>query len=249
MRYLIILFLLIPSLCFASAEYDQVDDFFSASDSATLDIDDDTMSFSVWVKATNDQDGQSAGVVFGKMAATDDDAYRLIYNPGTPEYRFRLDTVNGSVNADTSGVTFSANTWHHVCGRYDGSNMYLYFDNVQHDNPAQTGNVTTNNEALEIGREVGGTTFWEGQINELYISDADIGVSGCSAMYSEKIKRNGVQLAECVAYYAFDNGQSETSADGDTEIDLCGNGNTATGDDGGNNTGLTWKAEQLLSYP
>ena len=36
---------------------------------------------------------------------------------------------------------------------------------------------------------------------------------------------------------------------GTTWYDKSGNGNNGTGDDGANNTGLTWYGEEVLTYP
>lgn len=49
-------------------------------------------------------------------------------------------------------------------------------------------------------------------------------------------------------YLPMDDGADGTSADGDTVKDLSGSGNHGIGDDGAG-AGLTWKAEEQLSYP
>ena len=50
-------------------------------------------------------------------------------------------------------------------------------------------------------------------------------------------------------YLTLDDLPDGTSGDGDTFVDRSGNGNDGTGSDGGNNTGLTWVGESILSYP
>ncbi|MHC4792294.1 MAG: LamG-like jellyroll fold domain-containing protein, partial [Planctomycetota bacterium] len=58
-----------------------------------------------------------------------------------------------------------------------------------------------------------------------------------------------VQPANLVLYYLMNEGPDGTSADGDTLRDSSDSGNTGTGQDGANNTGLDWQAGQVLSYP
>jgi hypothetical protein len=53
-------------------------------------------------------------------------------------------------------------------------------------------------------------------------------------------------------YIPFNDGVNDTSADGDAVNDISGNGHNFTGNDGANNTGLTWSVSGYLwgeQYP
>ncbi len=58
-----------------------------------------------------------------------------------------------------------------------------------------------------------------------------------------------IQPAALFFYLPLDDIANGISADSATFKDISGNGNDGTGDDGGNNTGLTALDETLLTYP
>lgn len=92
---------------------------------------------------------------------------------------------------------------------------------------------------------------FDGQLNEVAVWDTNISSGEVSILNSSKMKHMPLQIkpANLKGYWAMNSGADGASADGATIIDLSGNGNNGTGDDGANNTGLTWKAEEALSYP
>jgi len=57
-----------------------------------------------------------------------------------------------------------------------------------------------------------------------------------------------INTANLLAYWVLDDEEEGSSADGDTFRDYKGT-HTCTGNDGANNTGLTARAEQAVSYP
>ena len=225
--------------------------WLSAADSASLDIDGNTMSFSVWVKPDGTQSTQPTGIIIEKMPSTDDTAYRLLFLAGTyDDFRFRINTSDGSVNCDTTGVTFSASTWHHVAGRYDGADMFVYFDGVLETTCSQTGNISTNNNDFYVCTESDEDgPYWDGGVNDLAIWNTDIGAVAVLGLFNSKGKRMFLQSDSSgqVACWALDDLPDGTAVDTSTFADICGNGNILTGS--GVGAGGTAKAEEVLTYP
>lgn len=90
-----------------------------------------------------------------------------------------------------------------------------------------------------------------GQVNEAAIWDANLSATEASILNSAKTKYMPLQIkpSNLKGYWAINDGADGVSADGATVKDFSGNSNDGTVDDGANNTGCTWKAEEVFSYP
>jgi len=102
--------------------------------------------------------------------------------------------------------------------------------------------------ALDLGRAV-----WDSQYTTAILSDARVynralAPAEIEALAASRLKYHSITNG-LVAYWPLDDQPDGTSGNGDTFRDRSGNANHGTGDDGGNNTGLTARAETLLSYP
>lgn len=86
-------------------------------------------------------------------------------------------------------------------------------------------------------------------INQVYIWDEVLTANEIVQISSASLKRFPLQVnsSNLIACWDLDDQPSGTSADGDSAIDRCA-GNNGTGDNGADNVGLTWEADQKLSY-
>lgn len=91
---------------------------------------------------------------------------------------FFIDTSNGGGSwKSTSAQLPSANTWYHVAGVYDGTEMRIYVDGVLNgpiigDSPkGQTGDVDTGGAYLIMGSNVQNNEHFKGYIDEVRVSD------------------------------------------------------------------------------
>jgi hypothetical protein len=73
-------------------------------------------------------------------------------------------------------------------------------------------------------------------------------IANLASSYTKRIPTQ-IRLANQIFYLPTDDQEAGSAANGDTVRDLSGNANNGTGDDGANNTGLTWSEEKVLSYP
>lgn len=252
---LLLLLLLNFSICFAGVDFtDGVANdggYITVSDSSSLDIDGEAFSFSVWIKPNFTETLTRHTYIFDKMAASSS-AYRFLFNANIYDFRFRLDTADGVVNCNTTDLSWTANTWHHLAGTYDGSQMEIFWDGTSENTANQTGNVTTNNDIFTIGVRNNATGgFFNGQINELAIWEGTLTSQDIANLYNSKVKRMPLQIqpANLRAYWSLDDVADEADAVGATFMDMSGNGNTGTGAQSQSGYGLTGKAEEILSYP
>jgi len=111
----------------------------------------------------------------------------------------------------------SYNTWTHIAGIYDGSQLLLYVNGIQKNAINKT--YTPQTQQIIIGRRTAGIGYFNGKLDEVRIwsdakTDEEIRDNMC-----KNISGNESNL---VAYYNFDN------ASGDKLQDFSGNGNDGT---------------------
>ncbi len=118
-------------------------DYSRHPDSPSLDISGSSLSLTGWVYKTDTNDGTLVGKELDSSQA-----WGLEANPG--HVRFFIWGNGGNGNLDNvSGL--SNDTWHHVAGTYDGSNMRVYIDGVESGSLSFNRTITTNNDPLGIG--------------------------------------------------------------------------------------------------
>lgn len=91
-----------------------------------------------------------------------------------------------------------------------------------------------------------------GTIDEVAVWNAELTDNDISILANSKVKHMPLQISpgNIIFYLPMDDQPDGTSADGDTLVNQDNPGTAnGTGNDGANNTGLTWKAEAVLSYP
>lgn len=228
-------------------EFDNVDDFISLGNPASLKLT-GNMTITAWVKLNNIP--SSTMDVITKYSAGDRSYFfRINEDAGPGLWRFYFIAGRNGVNATTFGA-ISADTWYFVVGMVDGSNNKISVNGGTFNTNTRSAPVG-GNDRVDIGASNGVSLFWDGQIDELAIWSKALSDNDIADLYNSKIKGMPLQVqpANLVAYWPMDNGPDGASADGDTIRDLSGNGSDGIGDNGANNTGLTWKAEEVLSYP
>jgi hypothetical protein len=79
-------------------------------------------------------------------------------------------TFNGADNAATFGTApLAANTWTHLAVTYDGATVRLYVNGAQLASGAQTGNILTSANALQIGSDNLYGQYFQGMIDEVRV--------------------------------------------------------------------------------
>ncbi len=118
---------------------------------------------SVWIKPSFDQTYGSEAWIFSILRFT------MRFSSTQDDFNAALWTSSGNVQMNTSGLTWSPNTWHHLTFVYNGTNMYLYFDGELETTASQTGTILAASTS-RIGQ--GNPAFsWYGSIDELRVYD------------------------------------------------------------------------------
>lgn len=232
----------------------------SAIDDFSADLENDfTTSF--WVKYTRD------GALVRLIGSVNDGITTLFqilldfddsgHNAGFLSFSVRDQDGGSATNIASSSSVLTENQWTSLIFVRSSNTLKGYVDNVEVlsgdisaiDNMSATFQYPLklgcfNNRGSQIGH-------LDGQLTEFAIWTAAVTADERANLASSRVKYmpRQVQPTNQKAYWPMDDGPDGTSADGDTLRDLSGNGNDGTGDDGANNTGLTWKAEEVLSYP
>ena len=87
-----------------------------------------------------------------------------------------------------------------------------------------------------------------GTTDDPFLHAKELSATEMAQIYNSKMRYMPIQISSSVGYWPLDDQPDGTSFDGDTAVDRSGNGNDGVGNDGANGTGLTAKAEEVLSY-
>lgn len=143
-------------------DFDGSTEYVSVADHSSINLS-GSMTVSMWINASVLADWASP---LGKV---DNDGYNFngygfFYKNGT----MRFFTSNET--RFSKKVFTETNSWHHLVGTYDGTNVLIYIDGVA-GTPYGTTLITTNNEPLNIGRMTTGVGYFNGKIDDVRIYD------------------------------------------------------------------------------
>lgn len=143
-----------------SLTFDGVDDFVNIDvgstymPTGTMDI-----SVSAWINASS---LPSLGTILAYGGDDVNNGYVLKFNDGQPRF-----TVFNAANA-TDPLTRSTNTWYHVIGTYDHSNIKLYVNGQLAATTAFTSDIISASQ-LRIGQEYNRGRNFAGKIDEVKV--------------------------------------------------------------------------------
>lgn len=247
---LVIALILVPSLCFSGIDFDGVDDYVNSVD---VDIT-GSLSISCWIKIDANVTGMNQSLI-GKQIGSGILIFIRDDHP-TTVFRRTIDFFVGQDNISTTQLSFG--TWYNIVGTHSdsGDETAVYINGVKETlqlGGANTNNLTTDTETWKVAADfIGGVTdYMDGNITDVAVWNGLLTQAEITQLASSRIKRMPLQIqtANLKIYYPMDDGVDGTSADLDTVKDLSGNGNNGNPDNGANNTGLSWQAETILSYP
>lgn len=225
-----------------------IDDFVTIPDSNDWNFGGGDFTINMWVNLPTVQNApfmaqdRIAGSAFG---------WTLFHQDATTMF-FQVRDLSGvvivSIGPGVSGLQNGVGAM--ISVTRTGNRFDLWKNAVSFFNSSDASSIPDYSSPLFIARTngvygnliVNDVAIWKG----VAVSGAELSLS-----YNSRVKHMPLQIQplNLVAYLPMDDGQDGTSADGATVSDMSGNGNNGTGDDGANNTGLTWKAEEVLSYP
>jgi hypothetical protein len=206
--------------------FDGSDDHVTVPDSPSLSITGD-ITVSLWFKT-------AGGVVGDRLidprSSTASNTFNMLFLGGDT-VAFTIDT--GAGVSSQSPTSYSDNNWHHVVGKWDGSDIYLYVDGVQVDSDPQTGSMDNLSAPLIIGDRFDFVGPFNGSIDEVRIynrslsEDEVYGLYQASrSFYSTNASQNTRITDGLVGMWSF-NGQDIDWATGKA-YDRSGQGNNGT---------------------
>jgi hypothetical protein len=158
--------------------FDGIDDYINAGNDASLDITNE-VSISVWIKAENFDNWD--GIVVKTANGAINDGYGIYWASNTMRFFVTLYSANSATNS------FSAdNTWHHIVGVYDQTNLRIYIDGVEGTSDSYTGSITSTTAPLVIGRLYQGSSSYSftGTIDEPMIFNRALSAEEVIALYN-----------------------------------------------------------------
>jgi len=230
-------------------DFDGIDDFITVPDDPSLDIT-SYMSISLWVYF--DTTVGNHCLLHKKGAVWDGNGWYLEaqLDPFTNRTTFVTSGNNIAIGAEPP-----QNTWVNIIVTFYVPNAAwharIYIDGVDVTTDNLCSSIVATNEPLTFGSFNETTSFLNGKMSEVAIWSCRLSATEIALLAKSKVKGIPLQIrpASLKGYWPLDDIADGISGDGETFADRSGNGNNGTGDDGGNNSGLTCKAEEVLSYP
>lgn len=265
MLKLLALLMLLSSTAWAGVDFDGVDDSMTVGTMGNFGtgLDTNFLVFSSWVKSAETGALMCVSGEFNTGIVT---SYQFYLNTANGTnlnagyiYYFRRDqdgqVRNGGVASNT-GITDGS--WHHLLITVSHSDQGVWVDGVSQSITTITTGTPDNManfgfNAIYGANNVRGTlaAYFEGTLTDVALGSVATKPTDAEALnLASKVKRMPLQFPTIFNgfYHALDGQPNGTSFDGDVTKDLSGTGNNGTGSDGANNTGLTAKAEEVLSY-
>lgn len=229
--------------------FDGVDDSITFG---TGDVMPEESDYSLYWRGTINSVAADDGIFFYKVGSgVDGEGAALRFDDPTGIIRFWKEgattylTVLTSTTIPTGSEFVLIAT---VSGGGTATGTKIYINGSEASYSEQANGVDLANSAggnLVMGETPGGGDALPGTTREAAIFSHILTSGEISAL------SNGASTAEILAmspsrYWPMGDGESGTSADGDTVGDISGNAGHGTGSDGANNTGLTWSNRRRI---
>ena len=240
----------------AGVDFDVLDDRINAGSDASLD-NLGPLTFSAWINANSLGEGGEDGRIMGKSPGSN--WARLAFLISSNRLCFGIDLSSVDLYRCTANNAFSLSAWEHLLVTWDGTitdatTIKIYVGGVEATyGISQNGSGSYDDSADDflVGNNTIFDSTFDGIISEVVVWDVVITATEIELLGKSRVKGMPLQIQSSglVLYLPLDDCSDGDSGDAVTFTDQSGTGNDGTGDDGENNTGLTCKAEEVLSYP
>jgi hypothetical protein len=129
----------------------------------------DSMTLGAWVGSDDTHTGMGDEVIIDKYTASTD-GYKLAFETTADDYYILIDLDGTPTTCYTTGISFSANTWHYLTATFDGSNLRIYWDGSLENTCTASGSITTSTDNIRIGQNLSGGNCYFGSIDEILFS-------------------------------------------------------------------------------
>ncbi len=257
------LFLMLCFISFnvqAAVVFDNVDDSVRLTNESVFDFDRlNPWTVAVWINRTTQT---SEDEIFVKYAVGYNTSWGIFLTPSgscagcVHIVLTNASGTNGIVTQTNAGV-ITTGQWMHLAVTYSGSStaagLTVYANGTSQTNNVLRNDLTgtiLNNTVPWIGDDSQDATccVFDGSMSDMRVYNRALSAAEVKTLSDSKLKGGGI-VQGLVAYYPMDDRTHGASADGASIIKDVVGGNHATGDNGANNTGLTFGAETVLTYP
>ena len=147
-----------------SASFDGTDDYIDLGADSSFEIT-SAITCSAWVNC------ETIPITTGLVICKDDDDLDKAFNISLQSSAINWRIYDGgTAYTATYSTGIVDNTWHHLCGTYDGSNLKLYVDGVLQATQAHSGDIDAESgEKVFIGQRGDGARFFDGNICQVGI--------------------------------------------------------------------------------
>ena len=187
--------------------------YLEAANSTSLNVTGSAITLEAWVKMPTTNTGSYQIILEKAPAFGTEGGYELCI---TDQGKARVDIYYGAYYLGLIGNTvLSANTWHHVAGVYNGSQLQVYVDGALDNSLSTSVTITSTSMSLLIGesRYPYGHLYFNGLIDEVRISNAVLYTANFTPA------ANLTTISSTKGLWKFD---------GSTPNDSSGNGNNGT---------------------
>lgn len=244
---------LLINICSAGITFDGVDDKVNLGSSTTYDFLNTTFTACSWYSAT------TAGYIISRRLVSADAGGWFIRTNSGGTVEIRLIGASGGVASDRVSTSTTAinGSVHHVCGVFTtntttaaSNDTQLYFDGaLDQGSEVETGVVYGAGAFnLYLGSTSDPGDYLTGTIEEVTIYPTGLTAEQINRLYNARLKYFYPQVS-LTSYWPLDDCAHNASGEAVTFRDRGPNLQNGTGDDGGNNTGLTCKGSSYLMYP
>lgn len=163
-------------------KFDGSDDHILVSDSASLDV--NNVSVSVWIKleGTPNYSNNQSLAMKGTASLTAPYGIRVTT---TGKVQTRIQAAGGSeFVGNTASEQLTGDLWHFVVLTYDGTTQQIYIDaNAKSSGTTATGNLNSTADDLYFGREADGSADLKGNIRNVVVFDKALSAQEVSELY------------------------------------------------------------------
>jgi hypothetical protein len=147
-----------------STSFDGTNDYVDCGADSSFEIT-DAITCSAWVNC------ETIPITTGLVICKDDDSGDKAFNISLQSSAINWRIYDGgTAYTATYSTGIVDNTWHHLCGTYDGSNLKLYVDGVLQATQAHSGDIDAESgEKVFIGQRGDGARFFDGNICQVGI--------------------------------------------------------------------------------
>jgi len=163
--------------------FDGYDDYIGCGNDNSLDITSE-VTIEAWVYKTGAGNGTYPGIA-SRAGASGTKRYQFRYKPGDSEVQLFVGD-GSSYDFVSSNSDLPTNSWTHLVGTWDGTNLLLFVDGVQQDDTGLfSGSPSFTTEPFEIGRYTTSNQF-AGGIDEVRVSDIERNSSWIATEYNNQ---------------------------------------------------------------